>query len=238
MNSNVSPFGIAQIVARNITPLVGIIFFHWEASYVLILYFLDTMLSMAVIFAGLAKSLTPAKGDGMGGRIKAEMTYVLVALFLAAVMAVPLGMPVGIALAASDFSPRFALGDESLRFGMLVQCVMAFWSYVDLYRALDTHSPTELKLKQRFGLVLMRWVVVLGVCYIGLGLLPAEFVVFLLVAAYVGASIFAEIAPDRFLRGTPGEFADDPPAGRATASTGPAAAASTNENRKRAKDPH
>jgi hypothetical protein len=36
MNSNVSPF-IAQIVARLL--LVGIIFFHWEASYVLILYF-------------------------------------------------------------------------------------------------------------------------------------------------------------------------------------------------------
>jgi hypothetical protein len=238
MNTNVSPFGIAQIVARNITPLVGIIFFHWEASYVLILYFLDTMLSMAVIFAGLAKSLTPVKGDGIGARIKAEMTYVLVAAFLATVMAVPLGMPVGIALAAADFSPRLALGDESLRFGMLVQCVMAFWSYVDLYRALDTHSPTELKLKQRFGLVLMRWVVVLGVCYIGLGLLPVEFVVFLLVAAYIGASIFAEIAPDRFLRGTPGaEFAADSSADGASRKAGHTGA-TAGTSRKHAKDPH
>jgi hypothetical protein len=59
-----------------------------------------------------------------------------------------------------------------------------------------------LKLKQRFGLVLMRWVVVLGVCYTGLGLL-GDFGVFLLVAASIGASIFAEIAPDRFQRGTP-----------------------------------
>jgi hypothetical protein len=236
MNSSVSPFGIAQIVARNIIPLVGIIFFHWEASYVLILYFVDTMLSMGVIFAGLAKSLTPVKGDGIGARVKGEITYVLVALFLVIVLAFPLGMPVGIALAAADFSPRFALGDESLRFGMLLQCAIAFWSYVDLYRALDTHSPTELKLKQRFGLVLMRWVVVLGVCYIGLGLLPAEFVVFLLVAAYIGASIFAEIAPDRFLRATPGEFADDSPTARATGNAGPAAAR-TNDDRKHAKDP-
>jgi hypothetical protein len=62
-----------------------------------------------------------------------------------------------------------------------------------------------LRLKQRFGLILMRWVVVLVVCYSGLGFVPGNVGVFLLVAAYVAASIFAEMAPDRFLRGTPAD---------------------------------
>jgi hypothetical protein len=58
-------------------------------------------------------------------------------------------------------------------------------------------------------------VAVLMVCYFALDILPTSIVVYVLVVAYVGASIFAEIAPDRFLRGTPGDFAEtisaDPP---------------------------
>ena len=204
MNPLVTPLGIAQIVARNITPLVGILFFHWSASNVLLLYFIDTLLSMAVIFAGLAKSFSPPAEEGVAVRIKIELTAVVVALLLTAFFAIPLGGPVGIVLAATDFSWRFAFYDESLRLGILAQCIIALSSYVELWRALATHSPEQLKLKQRFGLVLMRWVAVMAVCYTGIGFL-GEFGVFLLIAAYVGASIFAEIAPDRFLRGTPAD---------------------------------
>ncbi|MEO8740031.1 MAG: DUF6498-containing protein [Casimicrobiaceae bacterium] len=203
MNPLVSPIGIAQIVARNITPLAGILFFGWSASSVLILYFVDTLLSMAVIFAGLARSFTPAT-DGMTAKIKSNVTFIFVALLLTAFFAIPLGMPIGIVLATGAFSWRFALYDESLRLGVIVQCIIALGSYVELYRALGTHTPEQLQLKQRFGLVLMRWVVVMSVCYTGLGYL-GDYGVFLLVAAYISASIFAEIAPDRFLRGTPAD---------------------------------
>jgi Family of unknown function (DUF6498) len=205
MNPLVTPIGIAQIVARNITPLVGILFFNWSASNVLILYFIDTLLSMAVIFAGLARSFTPV-GDGVAARIKSQFTFIFVALFLTAFFALPLGMPIGIVLATVDFSWRFALYDESLRLGVLAQCIIALGSYVELYRALGTHSPEQLKLKQRFGLVLMRWVAVMAVCYAGIGFMGG-FGVLLLVAAYIGASIMAEIAPDRLLRGTPADEA-------------------------------
>ena len=200
-----NPLGLAQIVARNITPLVGILFFHWSATNVLLLYFLDTMLSMAVIFAGLAKSFSPPAGDGIAARIKTEFTAIFVALLLTAFIAIPLGGPIGIVLATADFSYRFALGDPSLRLGFLLQFIIALGSYFELYRALNTHSPEELKLKQRFGLVLMRWVAVLAVCYTGLGFM-GDFGVFLLVAAYVGASILAEMAPDKLLRGTPADL--------------------------------
>lgn len=202
----VNPFAIAQIVARNITPLVGILFFDWSASNVLLLYFADTMLSMLVIFAGLARSFSPPVADGIGMRIKAELTAVFVALFLTAFIAIPLGGPIGIVLAATDFSWRFAFYDHSLRLGILAQCIIALGSYVELYRALATHSPEQLLLKKRFGLVLMRWVAVMAVCYVGIGFM-GEFGVLLLVAAYIGASIVAEIAPDRLLRGTPADEA-------------------------------
>jgi hypothetical protein len=114
-------------------------------------------------------------------------------------------MPVGIMLAASGFSFREAFNDSSLRGGALVQAVVALWSYIELYRALRTHSPAQLKLRPRFALVFMRWVVVIMVTYFILDILPpSEPVLFILVVAYIAGSIFAEIAPDRFLRAMPG----------------------------------
>ena len=197
---------VAQAVARNIVPLVGILAFHWSAGNVLILYLLDTLLAMTVIIAGLASSLSPPPSDeGIGGRINAEAGYVLSALFFSAFAAVPLGTPIGIMLATSGFSFSEAFHDSSLRGGALVQAVVALWSYFQLYRALRTHTPAQLKLRQRFALVLMRWVVVIMVTYFIIEILPpSEFVLLILVLAYIAGSIFAEIAPDRFLRAMPG----------------------------------
>ena len=206
MNGAFNPVVIAQAVARNTVPLVGILVFHWSTGNVLILYLLDTLLSMAVIIAGLASSFaSPPDDEGVGGWINAEAGYVLAGLLVAAFLAVPLGMPVGIILAASGFSFRDAFNDSSLRGGALVQTVLALWSYIELYRALRTYSPAQLKLRPRFALVFMRWVVVMMVTYFILDILPpSEPVLLILVVAYIAGSIFAEIAPDRFLRAMPG----------------------------------
>ena len=40
------PIAIGQIVARNLVPVVGILALDWSASTVLLLYFVDTMLSI------------------------------------------------------------------------------------------------------------------------------------------------------------------------------------------------
>ena len=206
MDGTFTPMAIVQAVARNIVPLVGILVFHWSAGNVLLLYLLDTLLSMAVIIAGLASSLTPpADDEGVGGWVNAEAGYVLGGLFTAALLAVPLGMPVGIMLATSGFSFREAFNDSSLRGGALVQTVVALWSYIELYRALRTYSPAQLKLRQRFALVFMRWVVVIMVTYFILDILPpSELTLLILVVAYIAGSIVAEIAPDRFLLAMPG----------------------------------
>lgn len=196
--------GIAQIVARNIVPLVGIIFFQWSAANVLILYFLDTLLSMAVIFAGLARTFATTAPESLLAMVKAELTYVLTAVLVAGIIGIPIGMPVGIALATSDFSWRFALYDTSLRNGLLVQIALSLWSYVDLRRALATYSPAQLQLKRRFAFVFMRWLAVLIVCYTVLEFLGGDLAVLLLVVVYIGSSIFAEVAPERFLEVMPG----------------------------------
>lgn len=220
MNAFTNVAGIAQVVLRNIVPLAGILFFHWSAANVLILYFVDTLLSFAVIFAGVAKTFDTAPRNDTVARIKGEFTYVFAALFVSAFIAVPIGMPVGIALATSDFSFRFALHDESLRNGLIVQALLAVWSYMELRRALATYSRDQLKLKRRFGFVFMRWFAVLFACYFLLDFIGGNLAVYALVLVYIGASIFAEVAPDRFLQVMPGgseytkEDADDAPAKR------------------------
>jgi hypothetical protein len=151
------------------------------------LYLLDNLLSMAVIISGLASTFVSSPDDeGVGGWINAEAGYVVAGLFVAAFLAVPLVMPMGIMLAASGFSFRQAFSDSSLRGGALVQTVLALWSYIELYRALRTYSPAQLKLRPRFALVFMRWVVVIMVTYFILDILPpSEPVLLILVVAYI-----------------------------------------------------
>jgi hypothetical protein len=211
MRVPISPVAAAQIVARNAVPVFGVVFLGWSAQNVLILYFLDTMLSIAVIFAGLMSVFARLEWTG-AGRINGEVSAVALALALAAFFAVPLGVPLAMVLAASNFSWRDALADPNLRIGALMQAIAAFWSYVALWRALRVATPEDLRLKRRFALVFLRWVGVLIVIYTGIGI----FLPLLVVAAYAALSIWSEIAPDRFLRAMPGgaEDADDakPPA--------------------------
>src|ERR1700676_5077429 len=102
-----NPVVIAQAVARNIVPLVGILVFHWSTGNVLILYLLDTLLSMAVIISGLASSFaSPPDDEGVGGWINAEASYVLAGLLVAAFRAVPLARRVGVMRGASGFCAR------------------------------------------------------------------------------------------------------------------------------------
>jgi hypothetical protein len=166
-----------------------------------------------VIFAGLASTFDKKPRDSALARVKGEIGYIVAALFVAVILALPLGMPVGIALATSDFSWRFALYDHSLRTGALVQAVIALWSYIDLRRALATNTPELLQLKRRFAFIIARWVAVLIACYFVLDLLGGDLAVYLLIVVYIGASIFAEVAPDKFLEVMPGgsDFAKEVP---------------------------
>jgi hypothetical protein len=221
----INPLAVTQIVARNITPLAGIVLFKWPAGNVLVLYLLDTMLSIAVLIAGIAVYwLPPSEEQDIGGWLNAQAGPVLAGLLVAAILAVPLGMPVFMMLGVSGFSYHDALNDASLRGGVICQAIAALWSYASLYRAVREHTPEELKLKRRFALVILRWFAVLMIAYTGIPLALGRYGVLTLIVAYVAVSVFAEIAPDKFLRMMPGgaEDAEGPTASpRASLSVGP-----------------
>jgi hypothetical protein len=206
------PLAIAQVVARNATPLAGILFLGWSAGNVLLLYFWDTLLAMGVIFAGML-SVFARNEEGTAASINGQVGAVATAAFLTAFFAIPLGVPLIFVLAPSGFQWRAALSDDGFRIGLVTQAITAFWSYIELYRALKTSTMEQLRLKRRFALVFLRWLAVIMVVYTGIGILLAPL---LFVAVYALVSIFAEVAPDKFLRAMPGgaEHADPEPATR------------------------
>lgn len=219
-----SPLDIANVVVRNLVPVGGILFLGWSAPSILVLYFVDTMLAMTVMFAGLARHLAPAPSgdDGVASRVNAEVGYVAAALFITAFIAIPLGLPLLFVGAAADTSWRDVFAEPSFRVGLVLQAIAAFWSGVGLYRALRTHTPQELRIKKRFALVFLRWIAVLMAMYSGLLFLFGRFAPLVLVAVYAGTSIMIDIAPDRFLQMMPGGAEDaEPEPKRPDAGRGP-----------------
>jgi hypothetical protein len=230
-----TPLDIAHIVARNLIPLGGILFLGWSAPNVLVLYFVDTMLAMAVMFAGLMRYfMPPTSQPGVAARINAEVGYVATALFVTAFIAIPLGMPIFIVLAVGDVGFRELLADPTFRGGLVLQAIAAFWSGWGLYRALATQTPEQLRLKRRFALVLLRWVAVLMAAFSGFLFLFGKFAAFVLVAVYVAASIMIDVAPDKFLRAMPGGAEDaDPLPGNTSSAQQPSFKARHKHKRKR-----
>ena len=209
----IDPIAIGQVVARNLVPVVGILVLDWSASTVLLLYFVDTMLSIGVIFAGLMSWFGRGSvEDRWASRLNAEVGYVAGAAFLVAFIAVPLGMPLVFVGALAGWSDVKAIvADPALQAGIAWQVVAAVWSYAGLWRELHVRSPEELRVKRRFTLLFLRWVVILLAVYSPIGWLFGRFLPHLLVALYAGASIAVEIAPNRFLRAMPGGAEDADP---------------------------
>jgi hypothetical protein len=221
-----NPLAIADAVVRNVVPLAGIMFFGWSAANVLILYFVDTMLAIAVIFAGLMRHLMPPpKDDGWAARINAEVGYVGGALVIIVVFMVPLGVPLVFMLAGSDVDWRDIIADPAFRSGLVLQAIVAFWSCRTLYRALQTHTPEQLRIKRQFTLVFLRWMAVIMSTYMGIAFLLGRLAPLFFVAVYTAATIWIEVAPDRFLRAMPRGAEDaDPLPGSATTAAAPKAA--------------
>ena len=211
-----TPLALTQIVARNIVPVAGILLFGWSAPNVLVLYFIDTLLAMGVIVTGVARFLLPPPTDqGWAARANAEFGYVGAGLMVIAVVAIPLGVPLIFMLAPGGADWREMLADRGLHLGIALQMAAACWSGVDLYRALRTQTAEQLRLKRRFALVFLRWIVVLMAAYSGFFIIFGHYGALFYVMLYVATTIVIEIAPDRFLRAMPGGAEDADPDVRA-----------------------
>jgi hypothetical protein len=165
----------------------------------------------------LAGHFPPDQEESIAARINAHAGAAAGGVAIAAIVAVPLGVPL-IFMLGGTHPITEAFADPALRTGIVVQATLALWSYAALYRELQVRTVEELRLKRRFALYFLRWMVLVMVAFTGVGVLLGRYAGLAFVAIYAAISFVIEIAPDRFLRAMPGgaEDADSPPRAPAT----------------------
>jgi hypothetical protein len=213
---------VVNVIVRNLVPIIGLVFLHWSPGQLILLYFADTLFTIAALIAALAMYfLPPDPSEGWAARLNALAGPFIAAGFLTLFMAVPLGVPVIFMLADTGFSLGETLANPGFQSGLAAQFLAALISFRDLHAAMRTHTPEAIGLKKRFGLVFLRWVALMMVTYTGLPMLLGRFGPYLLVLFYSVVLTYTELLPDHFLRSF-GGFDDDglPRQGRAP---GPAA---------------
>ena len=127
------------------------------------------------------------------------MSAILVGLFLVAVVAVPLGIPVMILLGAAGVPWRQVSADPALAAGIGVLALAALVGAIRHVFALAEGRAGDATVKQAFAILMTRWVLVLMAIYTMGGLL-GRLGLYVIVVVYGAASAWSELAPARFAR--------------------------------------
>jgi hypothetical protein len=201
----VSAWRTGWVVLRNGLAVAGVALLGWPVTHLVVFYFADTLagfwsVSTAVMARLIGADVQAGPLDTLYGFLSAMMG----GLFLAAVLAVPLGVPLifvlGLPLSiwrevAAD--PWTAGAAGMLALGAVVEMGRQFL-------AMREGAAGEARVKQVFAILLTRWVLVVIVAT-WLTSLPGvgpggRFVPFVLVVVYAAASAWSDLAPERFAR--------------------------------------
>lgn len=198
-------------MARNVAPLAGVLLLGWNARNVVYLYFVDTLLAMAVIVAGVMRHQNPpVTTDGWAARVNSEAGVLAGGLFAAATVALPLAFALGFMFDFELALPA-TLADPGFQVALAWQVAAALSSYASLAAALRTSTPEDLRLKRRFALVFLRWIALLWLSQYA-AVLAGPYAAVAFVAIYAALSTWTDIAPDHFLRVMPGGHEAQPAA--------------------------
>jgi len=205
MDTTVTLPRIASLVSRNLVPVAGVLLLGWSAPDLLILYYLDTILGLAVVVLLIARHVTGLGKPGEQGKpMKGPRDWVRAAagaLLGAVLIGLPLGVPLFIMLAQFDWSLGTALADRAFLTGLAMQAAGSIYGCVQAHRDLLARDDDEHVLKHRAAFVVGRWMVVLVVAMTGLAaLFGPRFGGALVVLAYACATVYFELHPERALQ--------------------------------------
>lgn len=189
------------VVARNLVPVAGVLALGWSAPHLIVSYFADTFLGMTTALALVLSQLVPTGGEGREGDELLDLVSAFAtAAAVAMLISLPLAAPVLFLLARGGFDLAEALGDPRFRNALWLQLGLAFVFFVRDFRQQAGQPLEALGLRERFGLLFVRWFALcaLGLSPIGVALGRAAAPV--LVVLYAALTVFGEIAPAR-LRG-------------------------------------
>jgi hypothetical protein len=207
------PLRWLAIVARNLVPVAGVLVLGWSAPHLVVSYFVDTLLGMTTALALVLTHLHPPReGERVPGLASAFAT----AGALAVLISIPLAGPVLFLLVRGGFDLGTALEAPAFRNALWLQLALAVVVFVRELRQQAGLPLETLGLRDRFGLLFVRWfaLCVLGLSPIGVALGRAAAPA--LVVLYSALTVLGEIAPARLL----GAF--DRPAATRLPAVGPA----------------
>lgn len=186
-------------VLRNLIPIFGILFLGWSAQNLIVLYFVDTLGSIWALITGLAFNLPDFKNATTWGmRLKTLATVIFVSFFLTGFMAIPMGVPLFIYTQVSDWDWHAALASQDFIYGLISIVALSVINMIRLYQDIARVTPDKYDGKSAFGLVFLRWIVVLVTLYM-VGFILGPYGAYLLVIGYAAATVASEVYPDWFL---------------------------------------
>ena len=209
MDSTLPLRHVGGVVTRALIPILGVLFLHWSAGNLLIVYFADTLasfFSVSVLAVGRLSSVDEESGPAWYRRLSTGAQLAGSGAMLAVILAlVPFGFLLFMLL-VEDFEWRFALHDRDLWIGVAAQFCAAVTLLLREYRRIEANANADRLIRARFGLVFVRWVFVCFVFMVSVGILQpqrggllAAIFSFVLVLAYALATIVMELQPGRLL---------------------------------------
>jgi hypothetical protein len=199
---------VGSVVVRALVPILGVLFLHWSASNLLIVYFADTLasfFSVSVLAAGRLSGVEETSGPDWYRRLSRGVQLAASGAMIALVIAlVPFGFLLFM-LFLQDFFWRMALYDRDLWIGVAAQFCAAVTLLLREYGRIEADPNADRLIRARFGLVFMRWFVVCGAFMLSAEILTpwgetgAWLFGFVLVLTYALATIAMELQPWQLL---------------------------------------
>ncbi len=197
---------LADVLLRNAAPIIGVLFLHYDAQRMLLLYLFDTWIGLVLVAALQALLTQRLANDGTGNGRSVVANYfdaIVSSLLVISFIMVPVLAP---ALLVVTHEEGLALlrSDSTLWPLLAANASAAVLSFVVQSNTMPTRPDTEAGLKHRFILGFFRWLAVVALFYMVGGFLDFEgggrILVVLSVLLYCGFSVYAEFYPDHIQR--------------------------------------
>jgi len=197
---------LADVLLRNAAPIIGVLFLHYDANRMLMLYLFDTWIGLVLVAALQALLMQRCANNGAGNGRSVIANYFDAlgsSLIVISLLMVPVLAP-ALLVVTHEEGRALLHADGTLWPLVAANASAALLSFAVQSVTMPTRPDTEGHLKHRFLLGFFRWLSVVALFYVVGGFLEFEgggqILVVLSVLLYCGFSIYAEFYPDHIQR--------------------------------------
>lgn len=187
---------LVALVAANVAPIAGMIFLGWSPPMLVALYAIDTAFALYALVWLVMEHITEAKSPDRG--LKRVVKLGLSALFLGSILSAILILPMVLMLGESSWAISKPWNERGFQGALAAQAAGSIYALVSMHRVLQERTDDDAFLKREFQFLVARWIVVLGVVFLGVATILGETIGgALIVIVYCGATVWFRMSPER-----------------------------------------